>query len=259
MLLAVWVIVSTAEWWSNRALFATDGVLSWRIVGLRPRLTAKLLGNHIYSEVAITAVLASRFVAGFLLLMPLPWGASIAALGVALASSVYMFRRSIFGSDGADQMGVVSTVGLLFIASGLLTGNQLVAASGILFLAGQATLAYFFAGAAKFISPTWRSGAAIAGVMRTQTYGHPWAEGVVRKNPRFAQFICWFVFITEMLFPVVFLLPLWLAIPAVVCYGLFHCINAYFMGLNAFIFPFISTYPAVIAANIWVRQGLGVA
>jgi hypothetical protein len=257
-LLAVWVFVSTAEWWCNRSMFAIDGVLSWRIVGLRPRLTARLVGSGIYSEEVITSVLGSRFLAGLLLLLPLDLSATIAALAIVFGSSVYMFRRAIFGGDGADQMGVVSAAGQLFIGTGLVMADHQVAAAGIAFLAGQATLAYFFAGAAKVVSPIWRSGAAINGVMRTQTYGHPWAECVVKENPRLARFVCWLVFTAEILFPIVFFIPLWMAVPALICYGLFHCVNAYFMGLNSFIFPFFSTYPAVIAASIWVRQILGI-
>lgn len=60
-----------------------------------------------------------------------------------------------------------------------------------------------------------------------------------------------------MLFPLVFVLPWNVAIASLACYAMFHFCNAYFMGLNAFVWSFLASYPSVILMNSTIRNGLG--
>jgi hypothetical protein len=48
-----------------------------------------------------------------------------------------------------------------------------------------------------------------------------------------------------------------LVIAALLCFAAFHLSNAYFMGLNAFVWPFLATYPSVMVMNSLVRDWLG--
>jgi hypothetical protein len=169
-----------------------------------------------------------------------------------------MNQRAYVGGDGSDQMGMVLTLGLLTISGGQLLADQDIARAGILLIGGQAVLAYFIAGASKIVSRPWRNGTAISGVMKTQTYGHAGAVNFIQSNPGAAKLICWTVIITECLFPVVLLLPLPMLLAALTGFAIFHLVNAYFMGLNAFVLPFIATYPSVILLNDVVRQGISV-
>lgn len=143
-------------------------------------------------------------------------------------------------------MGLVLAIGLLLMLIGKTTGSVDVTTVGAVAIGGQSTIAYFSAGAAKLISPVWRDGSAIRGVMDTQTYGHKSAIRYLDKVSWLGLAVCWTVIITETLFPVVLFLPDELLFGALACFGAFHLVNAYFMGLNLFVLTFIGTYPSVI-------------
>jgi hypothetical protein len=127
----------------------------------------------------------------------------------------------------------------------------------VLAIAGQATLAYFVAGAAKLISPVWRQGLALPRVMRTRTFGHPLAARFAQSRPGLCRGLCLMIIVTEMMFPLVLILPWNIAVACLACYAVFHFCNAYFMGLNAFVWPFLATYPSVMLVNGVIRGGVG--
>ncbi|GAB1718554.1 MAG: hypothetical protein NTAFB09_02850 [Nitrosospira sp.] len=263
ILLAAWSLLSAAEWLFNLHLFRSDGLLSWKILGLRPGLIgAPPFRSHFYSESFIVSVLLSRILGGLILLLPYPNHAGPGDLAASLAillSCLYMSWRSRFGGDGSDQMGMVVAFGVAIMSAGVAMDDASLAWCGIFALAGQATLAYFAAGAAKLASPVWREGGALLGVMQTQSYGDSFAARFARDRPGFCTFVCWLTIVTETLFPLVFILPPGLLMASLACFAAFHFSNAWFMGLNAFVWPFLATYPSVILANAAIRDWAGLA
>lgn len=258
ILLAAWSLLSAAEWFFNLHLFRTDGLLSWNILGLRPSLIgSRTIRAYIYSEPFITGVLLARILAGLALLLPHPGPADLPASGVILLSCFYISRRSRFGGDGSDQMGMVIAFGVAIMSAGFALDDMGLAGCGVFAIVGQATLAYFVAGAAKLASPVWREGGALLGVMQTQSYGDSFAARFARNRPEFCTFVCWTTIITEMLFPSVLVIPPSLAIASLACFAAFHFSNAWFMGLNAFVWPFLATYPSVMLANSVIREWIG--
>jgi hypothetical protein len=261
VLLAAWSLLSAAEWLANLHLFRPDGLLSWKILGLRPSLIGPSpLREHLYSESFIVSVLLARILAGLVLLLPYPnhsGPGDLAASLIILLSCFYMSRRSRFGGDGSDQMGMVIAIGLAIMSAGFAVNDKNLAWCGVFAIAGQATLAYFVAGAAKLVSPVWREGGALLGVMQTQSYGDSFAARFARGRPGFCTFVCWLTIVTEMLFPLVFIIPPGLAIASLACFAAFHFSNAWFMGLNAFVWPFLATYPSVMLVNTFVRERAG--
>ncbi|MBN9134177.1 MAG: hypothetical protein J0H48_12580 [Nitrosospira multiformis] len=257
-LLGAWALLSAAEWLANLHLFRSNGLLTRSILRLRPRLVIPAsIRHHMHAESTVIAVLICRIVAGLFLLIPYPNPADLPCSLLILLSCFYMSRRTWFGGDGSDQMGMVVAAGVAIISAGLVLDDMNVTASGVLAISGQAVLAYFVAGAAKVASPVWREGNALPGVMKTRTYGHPFAASFAAERPAFCKFVCWLTIGTEMLFPLVLLAPPGLAIASLCCFALFHFSNAYFMGLNAFVWPFLATYPAVMLANSAVRNWIG--
>jgi hypothetical protein len=260
-LLAAWSLLSAAEWLVNLHLFRPDGLLSWKILGLRPSLIGSLPARtRLYSESFIVSVLLARVLAGLVLLLPYPGQAGPADLAASLAillSCLYMSRRSRFGGDGSDQMGMVVAFGVAIMSAGFVLNDLSLAWCGVFALAGQATLAYFVAGAAKLASPVWREGGALLGVMQTQSYGDAFAARFARNRPGFGRFVCWLTIVTETLFPVVLILPPGLLLASLACFAAFHFSNAWFMGLNAFVWPFLATYPSVMLANSVIRGWAG--
>jgi hypothetical protein len=143
------------------------------------------------------------------------------------------------------------------MSAGFILNDPSLALCGVFALAGQATLAYFVAGAAKLASPVWREGGALLGVMQTQSYGDSFAARFAGNRPGFCAFVCWLTIVTETLFPLVLILPPALLMASLACFAAFHFSNAWFMGLNAFIWPFLATYPSVILANSLIRDWAG--
>jgi hypothetical protein len=153
-------------------------------------------------------------------------------------------------------MGLIVAVGALIMACGLVIRDTDAAYAGVILVSGQALLAYFVAGASKVISPVWRSGSAVAGVMQTETFGNKWAARVTSGIPTLSYVVGWSVIVTEMLFPIAFIAPTWLLVFCLTGFSVFHFINAYFMGLNSFVVSFLAVYPSVAKINFDLRSVL---
>jgi hypothetical protein len=257
-LLAVWALLSAVEWLANLSLFRSDGLLSWDLLKLRPGLAGSAgTGYLLYSDIALMLVICGRAIAGAVLMIPSVNWWDIPCSGFILLSCFYVSRRAVFGSDGSDQMGMVVAAGVTLLSAGLALNDSGLVFCGVLAIAGQATLAYFIAGAAKLLSPTWRGGQAIPKVMNTRSYGHPVAAKIAGNSSALSRSLCWVVILTEMLFPLIFLLPWSMAIACLAGFAVFHFCNAYFMGLNGFVWPFLATYPSVMLLNVTIRSALG--
>ena len=175
-LLAAWSLLSALEWFFNLHLFRPNGLLSWVVLRLRPALiSAPAIRPYVHSEGMVISVLLCRIAAALALLTPYPNPVDLPCSIIILFSCFYMSRRTWFGGDGSDQMGMVVAAGVAIMSAGLVFNDKDVALAGVLAIGGQATLAYFVAGAAKLASPVWREGGALMGVMKTQSYGHVFA------------------------------------------------------------------------------------
>jgi hypothetical protein len=254
-LLAAWSLLSALEWFFNLHLFRTNGLLSWVVLRLRPALiSAPAIRPYVHSEGMVISLLLCRIAAALALLTPYPNPADLPCSVIILFSCFYMSRRTWFGGDGSDQMGMVIAAGVAIMSAGLIINDKDVTLAGVLAIGGQATLAYFVAGAAKLASPVWRGGGALMGVMKTQSYGHAFAVDFAEARPRFCKFVCWTTIVTEMLFPIILFVPPGPAIAGLLCFAAFHFSNAYFMGLNAFVWPFLATYPSIMVLNSVIRD-----
>jgi hypothetical protein len=251
ILVGFWAILSGMEWFVSRQLFLASGPYTWDVLRLRPMpIRHRYYPKGVGSVRLVMFFALLRALAGALLITrPSPLS-TIVLNGGIIASCFYFNLRTFFGGDGSDQMGLVVTIGSTLICLGLYLGDRTLSLSGVVWICGQATLAYFVAGASKLFSPAWRSGGAVFGVMKTETYGNRWAVKFLETNRLASYLIGWFVILAELAFPLVFVLPLWLSILLLTRFAVFHISNAVFMGLNNFIFPFIATYPAVIWANL---------
>ena len=247
LVVGLWAILSSAEWLMNLTLFRGDGLLAWEVVGLQKTL---LLPSKVWERIAapsgVRALLITRVLAGLGLMIPVSNHVDVACSLVILLSCFYLSWRTVFGSDGSDQMGLVLTLGVLLMSIGTAIEDTGVTMAGAVAIGGQSTIAYFAAGAAKLVSPVWRDGSAIRGVMGTQTYGHKSAARWLGRVPWLGLAVCWIVIITETAFPAVLFLPDNWFLAALAGFGIFHLINAYFMGLNLFVLTFVGTYPSVI-------------
>ncbi|MFJ6727129.1 alpha/beta fold hydrolase [Streptomyces sp. NPDC091281] len=247
---AVTHLVSSLEYLAAESDREPGGLNNWAVTranfaATSPRLRKVLdaLGDRRTTK-ALNLV---RVGAAVSLLAPTPRPVRLAANAVLSATSLALHPRNLYGTDGSDQVSFLVQTAATVARAGE-RRPQLVDAC-LWFLALQSTLSYSVSGWVKLVSPTWRSGRALPGVMRTLTYGDRATWEFLRDRPRLTQALCAGVLALESAFPVVFLgrgRPAHLVIGSV---GAFHVVNARLMGLGRFVWSFAAMHPAVLYAS----------
>ncbi|WP_189218858.1 MULTISPECIES: hypothetical protein [Streptomyces] len=151
-----------------------------------------------------------------------------------------------YGTDGTDQVTFITQSVSTIARIG--NRNPRLVDACLWYIALQATLSYAISGIVKLPSEGWRSGEALPGVLRTESYGDPTVYKLARKHPRLTKTVAHAVLVLECSFPIAFaakgaFAPLMLA-----CTGSFHLVNARVMGLGRFALAFPSMYPAILYA-----------
>ena len=249
MLASVGLLVQSCEdlWW--RASFS-NSLLTWRIdrsAYREPSLVQRAL-DVIFSERAFGVVLVVRLAApasvlgSFVMCETVPgW-----LIGILLVVTGLFGLRSRHGLDGSHHMFLV--VLLPCAVARLQDGNVVVAQMCLAYIAGQLCLSYVIAGAAKLIGESWRSGAAIVGILSTDAFGHRTLCCVVERVPGLRRAICWSVVLFELSFPVVFFVSE-VAQAGILGVALgFHVLLGAFMGLNKFVWAWGAAFPSLLWA-----------
>jgi hypothetical protein len=254
VLVATWSLITTTEWIANRYLFSEDALLSWRLLSLRPgRIFHGNIGTVLFSRRTINFVLVVRLTTTFALLVNSDLVVDVIGLGIIASTNWLLMERCWLGADGSDQMGQIVTLGALIAACGLLVNDHYVFLAGMILIAGQLALSYIVAGIAKLVSPTWRSGRAIRGIMDTYTYGHPLTARLSHANIVVCMAICWAITLAETAIPLALFMPKPILFVALGLATMFQLGNAYFMGLNTFVWSFSAAYPAAIIISTAIR------
>jgi hypothetical protein len=251
--LAIGVAIDSLELVADRVQLQEGGLYGYTVLATGRPITlwgpfAPLFGS-IFRYPAVLGLAGVQLLGATLLLLAatvrtpaLIVPAGLACLVIMLARML-LYLRNQLGLDGADQMTLVVCTGL---AVALLVPDHGAQILAVDYLAAQLLLSYAVAGIAKAISPVWRSGKAMPGIMSTIGYGSPAVGDLLKRHPKLAKAACWGVIVFECSAPVLILLgtPGALAIIAV---GLgFHISIALLMGLNNFLWSFGATYPALL-------------
>jgi hypothetical protein len=180
---------------------------------------------------------------------PFPvWGRI--ALAVSLAFRFLLRRQRLLGGDGAEQLTTLTLTAALLAVVPVPSERRVQIA--VAFVAMQLMLSYTTAGVAKLLSPVWRRGDALAGILDTETYGHPAARAVLHRFPSVGAVLGWLVITFECGFPLLLVGPPWLAVGAVAVGLAFHVGCAVVMGLNSFLWAFPATYPCALVLGAWL-------
>jgi pimeloyl-ACP methyl ester carboxylesterase len=244
-------LVASLELLARGADRKTGGVNDWNISKQNIRhhgpLTAKLLNTASDPRTTTALHVARALSAAFLLA---PTGrlrkSRFAANAIVSTAAVGTFHGQIYGSDGSDQASLLVQAAATVARS---SRDPRVVDAALWFLALQSTLNYAASGWVKMVSPTWRSGRALPGVMRTVTYGHQGAWRTATRFPRSARTVGHAVLAMECLFPAVFgtggrLTPAFVGSAAA-----FHAANGGLMGLGRFVGAFSAMHPALLYAT----------
>lgn len=206
------------------------------------RRTLDVMGNPRHVRV----IHASRVIAAASLLVPgTPRRHRAAANGVLALTSLMNYLTQPYGADGTDQLSFQVQVASAVART---SDKPRLVDACLWYVALQSTMSYAMAGYAKLPSHIWRSGDALPGILRTESYGDRDAYQMAQRHPVLAKATAHTVLALECAFPAVFLAqgrpaPLMLA-----TMGMFHMVNARVMGLGRFVWAFTSTYPAVLYA-----------
>jgi hypothetical protein len=245
-LAALEVIVVCAEYIADPRQLRDEGLMSWKVGRLRNVWLAAsgALLDPVLRYPNVLAIVSFRLLlAAVILFAPLVFISSAwITVPAALFTGVFLLRNS-YGLDGADQMTWIIFTGLA-IAS--LVGTPLAETTYLWFLALQACLAYATAGIAKASASHWRNGSCLVGIFGTRIYGHAKLADFLRQNPTIANLLARLLIVWQCSFPVVLLAPVPVGLSILGIGVLFHLANAYFMGLNTFVWSFVATYPAIL-------------
>jgi hypothetical protein len=243
-------LISTLEWLANHRQLRRGGLFSWPVVRTRQALVGRRLRTRVLDGLleyrpfcGVLTVRALVLAALPPLLAFAPRPAIVVDLGLVVATTLLLNLRSPYGMDGSDQMSVQIFVPLLLAYA---AGSTLALQIAVAYIGVQAAFSYLASGAAKAVSPIWRSGNTVFRIFNTRTYGYEPAARLLLGRPRLTRVVDWSAFTIEMLFPI----GLVAGLPVLILFLLwgvtFHAMNALVMGLNSFFWAFVATYPAVI-------------
>lgn len=201
--------------------------------------------DFVAREPVTQALHGSRVLAASVLISPVKSNKVRMAANAYLAGTqILIYPRHLFGTDGSDQVSfLVQTAAAL----GRAGGTDATRNAAVQFIGAQTVLSYGASGWAKLPGDAWRSGDALAKIMRTQTYGDEWFFNQLDKYPAASRAICHAVLALECGFPLLLLKKGKYIDAGLLVMGGFHLANARFMGLSRFAWAFVSTYPSVRA------------
>jgi len=230
-LLAIGLLIQTAELWRTRHLYGADGALAGPSVapglGLRFALTIAL------------APLAFR---------PPSWLAfSVHAL--LLANSAWLTIRSrgpVCG--GSDSMWFQVQLGLTI--ANLPSVGPLGGKLGLAFIAAQSVLSYVLAGISKMRNPRWWNGGTVQSLFASDgPYVLLASLRTFAQRPLLCQGLGLAVMVLQVGVAAVLFLPAELRWPVVAGVAVFHLFNAVALGLNRFVWAWFATYPALLVVG----------
>ena len=249
LLWAAGLLIASLEQLFGWRRYLPAGTYSWRILGSRAWLHRHPRAARVVAALldwpGIVVLCAVQAIA-LAVILATPNDALVSRIAVCFVAAflLTLHFRNGFGDDGADQMSAVIALPLVFHA--LVPASRTIAFAGLLFVGAQACLSYLASGISKAVSPIWRSGRAIFGIMNTRSYGSARMAALLRDRPHLNRALAWSVFGIEALFPLVLFAPQPIAL-ALLAWGVsFHLFCAGAMGLNSFVWAFTATYPALL-------------
>lgn len=160
--------------------------------------------------------------------------------------------RCRVGLDGSDAMSFI--IISILTASSFFQQGDIVRTASVIFVGGQVIWSYVAAGIFKAISPTWKKGLAVEKIFSVSTYGTEWATLFLQKNKIVSIILNWSVIIGECCFFLILFCPQEYTIFFLSLGIIFHIATAIIMGLNGFLWAFVSGYPAIIWLNNWILE-----
>ena len=246
ILLAVQVIISTAELIRIYPAYRDEGLFSWKVQRSSRSLSVKVKKYRLdvlckYPNVLV--LLALRILSGIAIpvLIYLNYSLVIPLAVITFTNLIFQVRNNQ-SNDGSDQMATICFIAVMLAA---IINTELSWSIALIFIAAQSSLAYGISGILKMTKKEWHNGESVLRVLKTSSYGN-------KKGLEWALDYHWLAKAFGML--VIYgdtLLAFSFALPPYVCGGVLifgvclHIGIGRVMGLNTFLWSYVSTYPAI--------------
>jgi hypothetical protein len=241
------VIVDAIEIIVERHQYSSNGIYNFEILRLYKRwMRSKWIGsifNILFNYPNFIFLISIQLVAAILVISHVFTNISSTFIIIILLIHLLSHIRNQYGMDGSDQLQVIIFASLMMYYA---TADPIIQKSSIFFLCFQSLLSYFMSGLAKLVSPVWRDGTAIAGIINTESFGNKVFAKILINRPSLSKLICWMVIIFECVFPILIFNGIPNTIFFIISGIIFHLSIAIFMRLNSFFWSFIATYPALL-------------
>ncbi|MET8577136.1 hypothetical protein [Streptomyces sp. NPDC005012] len=245
---AVTHLLSSLEYMVRRTDREPGGLNDWTHtraqVPSRTR-TVRRIRDLVAREPVTQAIHGSRALASLVLIAPVRNNKVRMLADAYLAGTqLLIYPRHLFGTDGSDQVSfLVQSAAALGRAGGTDESRK----AAVQFIGAQTALSYGASGWAKLPGEAWRSGDALVKIMRTETYGDEWLYKQLERYPALSRVTGHAVLALECAFPLLLLGRGKYIGAGLTAMGVFHVVNARFMGLSRFAWAFVATYPSVRA------------
>jgi hypothetical protein len=255
LLYGVSLTITFAEKWTRVRDYGPHGWFAWRVFKFdRAQFaafrSAPVAMDRLFGPAGMSVVLGSG-IAGVATM----WAFSVRSVpftvGVAITvvACLVIQSRSIYGGDGSQQMNLVIGVAVLLGFNPWV--KPMVGSLSLAFVAAQSCLAYFTSGVSKVISPIWMRGEPLVGILSTTAYGSELGLRIALRAPRVTRTASFVMVGLETSFPLSVAGPLPILVGFLLWGVAFHVANAFFMGLNTFLWSFLATYPAI--CYVWLQ------
>lgn len=255
ILVSIGVAILALETLAEHRLFSSTGLYAWNVLSTNIWWTQSRIGSTVLNALlqypGFLVLVSLQFAAALMLLSGWFPEWALAAVAVMLAVHMLFLFRNQYGLDGSDQM-MLLVLAAVFVYQLHPTSGMLTIVFG--FLTGQVLLSYLTSGIAKAISPVWRSGAAIVGILNTDSYGARLMARFLHKHGWAARAVCWGVLGYECCALLALIHPT-VALGFIVIGAVLHLAIGVCMGLNVFFWSFTSTYPALyyVSQRLYLR------
>jgi hypothetical protein len=245
-------LIAWTELFASARTFTDASIRSWPLSWFRATHPSSSRSARVLDRVlgypGVLAIAAIGWMAALVLVMSNAPGRAAGAASAIVVLCHFIFRfRGLQGSEGADPL---YTTLLIAVAWGELSGSPSIAAMCVIFIAAQAALAYAGAGGVKLISPAWRDGSAMTGILRTRQYGHEGLAAMCTARPGLAHAAGLGTIVFECLMPLAMFAPPPVLLVFLAAGLVFHAGIAGIMGLGSFLWAFVATYPALIYVSL---------
>jgi hypothetical protein len=239
----------------NPSVIGDEGILGWEVRYAKIMWRSSPIMRYFirpvlkFPQVLALYVLALAFSLCLILGQPRPVLHCSILAAIALILTLLWLRHRL-AEDGGDRLLRLTFVALAIASTTTApTAREIV----LFFLGMQLALAYVTAGISKLISRDWRSGAALARIIAAKEWGKNPALGLrLHRHRWLAVFFTYALIAGECVLPLMMMLPWPICLAGIALGVLFHTWCAGLLGLNNFVWAFLSWYPAILFSNGWV-------